>query len=357
MILNAIIQKSKLKYFPNNRNQKQIRLLKSNTSDLNINSKNEKINKSVINTLSSKKLKKKSLLLKSKINFLIRQNSVKTTREMQNKFYLRNREALKNMGKSNELFSGIIKAPEKIVKKIILDYKNIQSYDKDVLSNNLINYKRNVEYLENQEIVKENQRLKEGRKFNKLKNTENPKLLITSYNRKNTDSYGSSLFSSPKFKPILKKPSLNYERGREKEIKLEEKVTDVLMQKKYLYYKRLKENAKKFCERIRNLDLDCKLYEKITNSNSKKNLQQQNYFNMGNLDRIVKLECIKDGSYSTEDYEGSSIFLKKCFNEYNLYCDKAISGYFPSFVKKEAFLNRTMIKYANLQGKFFGLPV
>ena len=357
MILNAIIQKSKLKYFPNNRNQKQISLLKSNTSDLNINSKNEKINKSVINTLSSKKLKKKSLLLKSKINFLIRQNSVKTTREMQNKFYLRNREALKNMGKSNELFSGIIKAPEKIVKKIILDYKNIQSYDKDVLTNNLINYKRNVEYLENQEIVKENQRLKEGRKFNKLKNTENPKLLITSYNRKNTDSFGSSLFSSPKFKPILKKPSLNYERGREKEIKLEEKVTDVLMQKKYLYYKRLKENAKKFCERIRNLDLDCKLYEKITNSNSKKNLQQQNYFNMGNLDRIVKLECIKDGSYSTEDYEGSSIFLKKCFNEYNLYCDKAISGYFPSFVKKEAFLNRTMIKYANLQGKFFGLPV
>jgi len=357
MILNAIIQKSKLKYFPNNRNQKQIRLLKSNTSDLNINSKNEKINKSVINTLSSKKLKKKSLLLKSKINFLIRQNSVKTTREMQNKFYLRNREALKNMGKSNELFSGIIKAPEKIVKKIILDYKNIQSYDKDVLTNNLINYKRNVEYLENQEIVKENQRLKEGRKFNKLKNTENPKLLITSYNRKNTDSFGSSLFSSPKFKPILKKSSLNYERGREKEIKLEEKVTDVLMQKKYLYYKRLKENAKKFCERIRNLDLDCKLYEKITNSNSKKNLQQQNYFNMGNLDRIVKLECIKDGSYSTEDYEGSSIFLKKCFNEYNLYCDKAISGYFPSFVKKEAFLNRTMIKYANLQGKFFGLPV
>jgi hypothetical protein len=261
------------------------------------------------------------------------------------------------MGKSNELFSGIIKAPEKIVKKIILDYKNIQSYDKDVLTNNLINYKRNVEYLENQEIVKENQRLKEGRKFNKLKNTENPKLLITSYNRKNTDSYGSSLFSSPKFKPILKKPSLNYERGREKEIKLEEKVNDVLMQKKYFYYKRLKENAKKFCERIRNLDLDCKLYEKITNSNSKKNLQQQNYFNMGNLDRIVKLECIKDGSYSTEDYEGSSIFLKKCFNEYNLYCDKAISGYFPSFVKKEAFLNRTMIKYANLQGKFFGLPV
>lgn len=357
MILNALLQKSKCKNFPNKRNQKNIRLLKSNISDLNINSKNEKLNHSVINSLSTKKFRKRSLLLKSKLSFLIRQNSVQTTREMESKFYLRNREAFKNMGKSSNLFSGIIKAPEKIVKKIILDYKNIQKYDKNVLSNNLINYKRNVEYLENQEKVKETQRLKEDRKFNKLKNSEKPKLLITAYNRKRTDSLGSSLFSSPKFKPILKKPSLNYERGREKEIKLEEKVNDVLMQKKYFYYKRLKENAKKFCERIRNLDLDCKLYEKITNSNSKKNLQQQNYFNVGNLDRIVKLECIKDGSYSTEDYEGSGIFLKKCFNEYNLYCDKAISGYFPSFVKKEGFLNKTMIKYANLQGKFFGLPV
>ena len=175
MILNAILQKSKFKNFPKNRNQKKIRLLKGNISDINISSKKEKMNHSVINTLSSKKLKNKSLLLKSKINFLIRQSSVKTSREMENKFYLRNREAFKNIGKGNELFSGIIKSPEKIVKKIMNDYKNIQSYDKDVLSNNWINYKRNVEYLENQEKVKENQRLKEERKFNKLKYTEKKK--------------------------------------------------------------------------------------------------------------------------------------------------------------------------------------
>ena len=60
MILNALVQKSKLKNFPNKRNQKNIRLLKSNISDLNINSQKEKLNHSVINSLSTKKLKKKS---------------------------------------------------------------------------------------------------------------------------------------------------------------------------------------------------------------------------------------------------------------------------------------------------------
>ena len=58
MILNALVQKSKLKNFPNKRNQKNIRLLKSNISDLNINSQKEKLNHSVINSLSTKKLKK-----------------------------------------------------------------------------------------------------------------------------------------------------------------------------------------------------------------------------------------------------------------------------------------------------------
>ena len=120
---------------------------------------------------------------------------------------------------------------------------------------------------------------------------------------------------------------------------------------------RLKENAKKFCDRIRGLDLDCKLYEPINKFNSKKNVERNVLFNLGNLDRIVKLESIKDNGFIDEDYEGSSIFLKKCSEDYNIYCDKAISGYFPRYVKKNGFLNRTMIKYSNLQGKFFGLPV
>ena len=91
----------------------------------------------------------------------------------------------------------------------------------------------------------------------------------------------------------MRKVSLNHENVKVKENKLEEKVNNLLLHKKYLYYKRLKENAKKFCDRVRNLDFDCESYEEIDNSNSKINLGKQNLINVGNLERIIKLKCIK----------------------------------------------------------------
>ena len=354
MILNAIIQKTKEKTIPNKRNQKKIILLKKNYSDISIFTK--KKSSLTKNDFTPTAKKKKLLILQSKMNYLLNQPSIKTSREIEKKFYLRNREDMKNLGRSSELFSGVIKAQDKIVKKILLDYKNIQSYDKEILSNNRSNYNRNVEYMENQKKVKEAQRLRESSKFELLKHAENDKkIFISAYKHKNKDSFHSSLYSSPKYIPIKKMPSFIHR--REKEFKLEEKVNDILIQKKYLYYVRLKENAKKFCDRIRGLDLDCKLYEPMNKFNSKKNVERNVLFNLGNLDRIVKLESIKDNGFIDEDYEGSSIFLKKCSEDYNIYCDKAISGYFPRYVKKNGFLNRTMIKYSNLQGKFFGLPV
>ena len=354
MILNKILQKHS-KFFPIQKNQKKVLILKKNFSDLCLPIKNKKNIFSTPRPLSIKNLKKRSTLLQTKINFIWK-NPIKTSREMESKFYFRNREAFKNVGKSNKLYSGVIKDSDKIVNKIILDYKDIQGYDKEVLTNNRFNYKRNMEYLENHEIIRENKRIKENYKFNKLKNAENPKSISYS-NHKITDSFGSSLFSTPKYKTLVRKVSLNHENVKVKENKLEEKVNNLLLHKKYLYYKRLKENAKKFCDRVRNLDFDCESYEEIDNSNSKISLGKQNLINVGNLERIIKLKCIKDGGYSSEDYEGNIEFLRKSIDEYNLFCDKITSGNFPNFVKKEKFFNRTMIKYANLKGKFFGVPV
>lgn len=354
MILNAIIKKAKLNNFPNRRNQNKLLLLKKNSSDISIS--NKKRNSSVINTLSSSAIKKTSLELQSKLHLLFKpDDTLKTSRAMGYKFYIRNREAMKNSGKSSGLFSGVIKSPEKIVKKIMLDYKNLIDYDKEVIENNRNNYYRNVEYLENQKKVRQAQILRENNKFERLKNSDNRKLFISAYTHKSADSYPSSHFASPKYKSILKKPSLSHIKNRE--FKLEEKVNDILMQKKYLNNIRLKENAKKFCEKVKNLDLDCKNYEVMNDTNSKKNLEKNVLFNMGNLDRMLKLENVRAKGYLGEDYEGSSDFLKQCLNEYNLFCGKAISGFFPNFVKKDKFLNRTMIKYSNLQGKFFGIPV
>ena len=155
----------------------------------------------------------------------------------------------------------------------------------------------------------------------------------------------------------MKRASLIYVKGKNKENNFEDNNKNISTNEKHLYYKKLKENAKIFCQKVRNLDSDCESYEKIDESNCKINLRKRNLFNMGNLERLIKLKCIKDGGYSYEDYEESIEYLRKCINEHNLFCGKATSGYFPNFIKKEKFLCRTMIRYANFQGKYFGVPV
>lgn len=353
MILNEILQKAKLDNFRNKRNKKKILILKKNFSDISM--PIGKRNLSAKNSLASSIHKKKAKLMQSKLINLLDKDSDKTSRIMEKTFYLRNREGLKDAGKSSELFSGIMKNHENIVNKILMDFKNIKSYDREVLKNNRNNYNRNLEYLENQNLVKKAQRLKEDKKFQKLKNSDIHKTFYSGKNFKSVDSFPSSLYSSPKLKTVKKKPSMRY--IREKEFILEDKANDALLLKRQLNHKRLKENAKSFCDKVRNLDLYCKFYERINNINRKKNLEKNILFNLGNLERIVKLKSLRDKGYDNEDYEGSAIFLKKSYDKYNYFCDKAISGYFPGFVKKEGFLNRTMTKFAYLQGKFFGLPV
>ena len=391
MISNSMVENRNIKNYSKINNKNSIKILNKTLSDINIKNKNSNNNFPSKNsllkstTISFKKITKKpflkdlfkkqsSQIFNTNIKLKLKSKSVKakdllkkylddkltesakTSREMEKQFYLKNREILKNLGKSNALFSGIIKAHQKIVKKILLDYKNISGYDKEILYNNRNSYYRNIEYMENQEKLQENKRLKEEQKFNKLKYSENRKL-FSSYQPKNTESYRSSIFSSPKYKSLMRRSSFKVPKNRKNINKLEEKVNDILIHKNYFMAKRVKENAKIFCDRVKNLDVECKLYEPINEYTCKTNMIKNNYYNVGNLDRIIKLECFKDPNYGYEDYEGNSAFLKKCSNEYNLFCDKALSGYFPCFVKKEGFLNRTLIKYGNLQGKYFGLPV
>lgn len=384
MLLNSGKLKLNLKASHNIRNKDNNYLIQKICSD--IEAKTKKINKSSINIFKlpltqSKKSnqnpliktisrRNSSLLIQNiskknslKIKNLLDQKtydktSVQTAREMKTKFYIRNHQISKELGKCNDRFSGVIKEHQKIVKKILLDYKNFKTYNEEVINSNKNNYYKNVEFLENQSKVRENERKKDDEKFKKLKSSENRKLLILSPRRsKSTTSYISSRFSSPIYKSnsLTKKPSLDI--IKDKENKLEKRVNYILLENKNLRYKRLKENAKIFSEKIKNLDLDCQLYEPINEITSKINLGKHILYNAGNLERIIKLQNIKYFGIGNEDYEGNGIFLKKCFDDYNFNCDKAISGYYPSYIKKEGFLHRTLIKYANLQGKYFGIPV
>ena len=71
--------------------------------------------------------------------------TAKTAREMEDKFYTRYKEGANDLDKKFNLFNTVIKSHGKIVKKIFLDYKNIENYNKAVLSNSINNYKRNLE--------------------------------------------------------------------------------------------------------------------------------------------------------------------------------------------------------------------
>ena len=354
MLLNSIKEKSDVQKKLN----KNI-ILKKTISELNIKVKNKRHNNILpINSLSTTNRYKKKEVSNLFNNILKRQNSnlsnsplsslikksaistrnifkkymnkklltAKTAREMEDKFYTRYKEGANDLDKKFNLFNTVIKSHGKIVKKIFLDYKNIENYDKAALSNSINNYKRNLEFIENQDKVKKLQVLKNSKKFEKLLNSHR-KSLFSSHIKTPSESRHPSFFSTAKFKiSPIKRVSI-------------------------------KNNAIKFCEQIQNIDKECKLYEPINKLTSKKNIQKNNYFNLSNLDRIIKLKCLKDDDYINEDYERNSAFLKKSFKDYYLYCDKAIAGHLPKFAKRGSFLPSTMKKFANLQGKYFGLPV
>ena len=274
----------------------------------------------------------------------------KTAREMENKFYIRYKEGVRDLNNSFNMFNTVIKSHGKIVKKIFSDYKNIQNFNKELLNNSLHNYNRDLEFLENRDKVKELQVLRSSQKFEKMRNSNYINSLFPKVKTPN-DSRQSSLFSSPKnISPSKKRVTSKYN-------KLEEEVHYALLQNKHFTYKKLKKNSQKFCEDVLDLDRECESYEPIDDNTSKINLKKNNFFNIGNLDRIVKLECLKDDKYCNEDFEKSRSFFKKCNEANNFLCDKAIAGYCPSFIKKGKFLPKTMRKYNNLQGKYFGLPV
>ena len=372
MLLKKIKERTDIQNSSKKLNQSNINIFKKTFSNLNIKIKSKKNNsflftnrlsmanrlpKREASTLLNNKflrstLNKNKISIKKIFNKCLKKKLLtdKTAREMENKFYIRYKEGVNDLSNSFNMFNTVIKSHEKIVKKIFSDYKNIQNYNKKLLNYSLHNYNRNLEFLENLDKVKELQVIRSSKKFEKMRNSNYINSLFPR-GKTPSDSRHSSLFSSPKNKlPSKKKEMSKYK-------KLEQEVHNALLQKRYFTYKKLKKNSQKFCEDVRDLDRECESYEPIDDETSKINLKKNNFFNIGNLDRIIKLASIKNEKYYKEDFENNRPFFKKCNEASNFLCDKAIAGYCPSFLKKGKFLPNTMRKYNNLQGKFFGLPV
>lgn len=344
------------------------------------NSKNEKQN--LIKSFSGNKLNKCQLScpevchnnlsntiwmknLKKQIKKVIEQSedtkinkTLKTSREMTKKFYIKNRDAFKGIGKSNDLFSGFIKDPRKIINKILKDYKNIKKYDKEILLNNKNNYERNIEYIENQEKIKEAKRIKDNILFNKLKKKQNNNYYSksSSFNNMNqSESYSHMHLSTIKRKSKFKEQTLpSSENIFQEENKLEKRTTDCIAKNKLLMLKKIKLNSIKFCKAISHIDFMCRPYEPINKQISKKNLKRNIYYNVPNLERISKLKTIIKKGFDEDDFESNSKYIKKFSKEYDLMTDKILSGYLPRFIKKGNFNNETIERYYNFQGKNFG---
>ena len=362
MILKKIKLKTDIKIAPEKINKSNINILKKTLSDLHKKIKKKESDSSLSTTNylwrnessnllysannHNSSLKNNTISTKNLFNKRLNKKILndKTASEMENKFYIRYREGVTDLDRKFNLIDINIKSHGKILKKIFFDYKNIQNYNKEVLSSNINNYNKNIELLEKQEKVKENQALKNSQKFEKLRNSDNIKPLLPQIKTPQESKSSSKFLSLKSRSPTIKKVS-NFN-------KLEKKVHNILIHKKHLTNKKLKNNSKKYCDEILDLDKECELYEPIDEYTSKINLKKNNFFNIGNLDRIIKLECIKDDKFYNEDFEKNRAFFKKCIEDNNNLCDKAIGGYYPSYVKKGNFLPRTINKYCNLQGYF-----
>ena len=279
-------------------------------------------------------------------------STLKTSSEMANKFYIRHREGSKGIGKSNDLYSGFIRDPKKIIDKILLDYKSLKKYDKEVLLFNKNSYERNIEYIENQEKIIKKKRIKESILFDKLRRKR-------LYNKFNINlSENSPLYLSiDNYKNKLKENSISsMANTMEIENNLEKKVTNSLKKNKTLMINKIKDNSIKFCNSIDHIDFMCRPYEPINEETSKINLRRNNYYNLPNLERISKLETIIKKGFDEDDFEYNGKYIKKFSKEYDFMVDKALFGFLPKFAKKANFNNKTLLKFNNLKGKYFGFP-
>ena len=318
------------------------------------------ITKKILKSFSQSKILKNNKDKKlKKIYEINKYNSIlKTSNEMSKKFYIRNREVFKDIGKSNELYSGFIKDPRKIINKILFDYKNMKKYDKEELLFHKNNYERNIEYIENQEKIINAKRIKENLLFNKLKKS-NKKTYnkISSFNINQSESISPIPFSINHKSKLKEQTIPSIDDIFESENKLEQKVIESLKNNKKLMIKKIKNNAIKFCNSISHVDFMCRPYEPINEETSKLNLRRNIYYNLPNLERISKLETIIKTGFDEDDFENNGKYIKKFSKEYEVMLDKVHFGFLPKFAKKTGFKNKTLWKYNNLHGKYFGLPI
>ena len=328
----------------------------------------EPFKKKILNKIRKSK-SRQSIFSKSQYLFYgkdeinIRSNSaLKSTIEMEKKFYIRSKKGIKPEYHSDYLLKIIAKDPTKVFQKIILNYGGL------IKHKNKENFKDWGEGENLEDIIKKEQ-LNHNNSLNIRKNKKLSHTFIIAKpskflnNNGNTNKNRFSFFipnipSSSQSKTIKSNSFSNINDFKnEKDINYENIAKHNVMIIKKILKNRMKKNSKMLSDSLINLGDDNPPYEPINQIISNRKIGQNIYINAANLTRLIKVsKTIRSGFYEDDDLNNIKTIKNYCKNP------ESVFKYFkynniPKSVKTNHFSSSTISRYNQYQGNYFGVPV
>lgn len=196
------------------------------------------------------------------------------------------------------------------------------------------------------------------------KTLKNPPNINSSFNNKNLNFKSRNLPKQIQNKSKnlkIKKKILNINDINKNHISLSEMefiVKNNLDCIKDIYKKRAKEDSVKFGEAMEKACFNCQPYEPIDDRIARINRNKQVFVNKANLNRIIEVNnAFRNGYEADIEDQKNTKELKEYNLEHVKLFHRVLDVTLPRFAKSKDFLNKTLYKYHQFQGKYFGVPV
>ena len=257
-------------------------------------------------------------------------STLKSAKEMENKFYIRNKEGLKRENHTDSLY------------KILLKKLPVKSSQKIIITQN-INQNKNRK-------IPDSLRKLSSKKINNLIvskkskiNGDNNRLSFLMPNISSTnDSKTNKSSSCSKMINLKNDKNLNIETIANYNIR---KIKKILK-------KRIKINSKILSNSIINLGKNNSSYQIINKSISNKKIWQKIYINQTNLSRLIDVtKTVREGFYEDDINNIKQIKRFSRNSKYNKF------HLIPKSVKINHFSRSTISRFNQCHGNYFGIPV
>ena len=287
-------------------------------------------------------------------------NALKSTIEMENKFYIRSKKGIKPEYQSDSLLKILAKDPAKVLQKIILNYGGL------LKNKNRENIKdgggaENLEDIMKKEQLNHNYNL-DLRKKKKLSHTfiisKPSKFLHSNRNKNRLSFFIPNIPSSSQSKTIMSNSFSNINDFKnEKEVNYENIAKHNINIIKKILKNRMKKNSKMLSDSLINLGDDNLPYEPINEIISNRKIGQNIYMNAANLTRLIKVsKTVRCGFYEDDDINNIKTLKNYYKNPENAFKYFKYNN-IPKSVKTNHFSRSTINRYNQYQGNYFGVPV